>query len=101
MREFFRRIGSAFVRVSAFLTKDISTALSYPGLIGVLVLGPFLILLVFGVSYRDVYRTLRAMIVVPPNSELQDTVRAFAESPEFVIDVVEITPNETRWWTSS
>lgn len=84
-------IGRQIVRILAFVSKEFSTALSQPRLIGVLILGPFLILLLFGVSFRDVARILRAYIVIPEDSELEPTIREFTERSGVVVDVLDIT----------
>jgi ABC-2 type transport system permease protein len=93
MREFFHSIASLLIRISAFVSKELFTVLSQPRLLGVLILGPFLILLIFGISYRDVYRTLRTTVVFPEDSPVEPSVRAFAEQSIFGIEVTEITSN--------
>jgi ABC-2 type transport system permease protein len=44
--------------------------LRQPRLIASLVLGPFLILFLFGIGYRDQNRNMRTILVVPPNSAI-------------------------------
>ena len=52
------------IRVSAFILKEIFEIARQPLLILTLVLGPFLILLFFGLGYRNEPRALRTMFVV-------------------------------------
>lgn len=75
-----RRIGRFFVRVSSFITKEIVEILRQPRLILTLVLGPFLILFLFGIGYRNEARALRTLFVVDPNSELGKQVQDMATS---------------------
>jgi ABC-2 type transport system permease protein len=68
------------IRVSAFIRKEIATILRQPRLIFWLILGPFLILLLFGVGYRNEPRLLKALFVVPPDSQVGAQVEAYAQS---------------------
>lgn len=52
------------IRVSAFVRKELFEILRQPRLILTLVLGPFLILLLFGIGYRNEARVLRTVFVV-------------------------------------
>jgi ABC-2 type transport system permease protein len=63
---FFR----SFIRASSFLRKEISEILRQPRLVATLVLGPFLILLIFGFGYSNQPRTLRTLFVAQTNSPL-------------------------------
>jgi ABC-2 type transport system permease protein len=66
MGNFFRSL----IRASSFLRKEIFEILRQPRLVATLVLGPFLILFIFGIGYRDQSRSLRTLFVVPPNSAI-------------------------------
>jgi len=66
MGDFFRGI----IRSSSFFRKEIFEILRQPRLVATLVLGPFLILFVFGIGYRDQPGSLRTVFVTPPNSAL-------------------------------
>ena len=66
MINFFR----SFIRASSFLRKEISEILRQPQLVATLVLGPFLILLIFGFGYSNQPRTLRTLFVAQTNSPL-------------------------------
>jgi ABC-2 type transport system permease protein len=56
------------IRTSAFLRKEIVEILRQPKLVLTLVLGPFLILLLFGIGYRVEAQSIRAMFVVQPGN---------------------------------
>lgn len=63
-----------FIRTFAFLGKEIFEILRQPQLILTLILGPFLILLLFGIGYRNEARPLRTLFVVPEDSALREAV---------------------------
>src|SRR5512142_459619 len=67
MGNFFRGI----IRSSSFFRKEIFEILRQPRLVGTLVLGPFLILFIFGIGYRDQPRTLRTLFVASEKSAIQ------------------------------
>ncbi len=57
-------------RVSAVLRKEIIEVLRRPGAIFSLILGPFLIMALFGIGYSGVRRPLDTVIVIPPTAGL-------------------------------
>ena len=59
-------MGKLLIRVLSFFTKEINEVRRQPRLVLSLLLGPSLILLLFGVGYRGGQPTMRAAIVVPP-----------------------------------
>src|SRR5207244_11840543 len=69
----------SIVRVSAFLRKEIVVIFRQPRLLLTVVLGPFLILLLFGVGYRGEGRTLRTLFVVAPGDAIENQIRAYAQ----------------------
>jgi ABC-2 type transport system permease protein len=70
----FSGIYKFFVRTSAFVGKEIVEVLRQTPLILTLVLGPFLILLLFGVGYRNEARPLRTLVVMRPDDPVQQQV---------------------------
>ncbi len=72
MRSIFRFL----VRTSSFIRKEIVEILRQPRLLITLVLGPFLILLLFGVGYSAAPIPVRTLFVVPEDSELRETIEA-------------------------
>lgn len=73
-------MGQAFIRTFAFITKEIRTILHQPRLVFSLILGPFLILLLFGVGYQNAPRTLNTLFVVPENSPIEGFVEQYAQN---------------------
>jgi ABC-2 type transport system permease protein len=57
------------IRTSAFVSKELVEILRQTRLLLALVLGPFLILLLFGIGYRNEARPLRTLFVVPAGQE--------------------------------
>ena len=68
------------IRISAFLRKEIFEILRQPRLILTLVLGPFLILLLFGIGFRNEPRALRTLFVVEEGSGLDRQIERYASS---------------------
>jgi ABC-2 type transport system permease protein len=68
------------IRVSAFLLKEIFGIMRQPMLLVTLVLGPFLILLFFGIGFRNQPRALRTLFVVEEGSPLNETIQRYATS---------------------
>jgi len=66
MGNFFRGI----IRASSFFRKEIFEILRQPRLVATLVLGPFLILFIFGIGYRAQARALRTVFVTQSNSAI-------------------------------
>ena len=70
--------GSArmIVRLLALVGKELVEVVRRPGALFSLIIGPFLILAVFGLGYNGVRRPLETIIVIPPSSGLSsDPVR--------------------------
>src|SRR3954447_16974227 len=57
-------------RLLAFVGKELVETIRRPGAIVSLILGPFLIMLVFGLGYSGVRRPLDTVVVAPPESGL-------------------------------
>lgn len=69
------------IRVSAFLGKEIFSVLRQPMLALTLVLGPFLILLLFGLGFRNEPPALRTLFVVPADdSDLMKRIETEANT---------------------
>lgn len=75
-----REIWHSFIRASAFLRKEIVNVLRQPRLVLTLVLGPFIILLVYGIGFREEARPLRTLFVATPDNALRPYVEQYATS---------------------
>jgi len=67
------------VRLMAFVGKEIVETLRRPGAILSLVLGPFLIMAVFGLGYSGVKRPLETVVVAPATSGLPGDVQTYQD----------------------
>ncbi len=69
------------IRISAFLNTEIYGILRQPLLVLTLVLGPFLILLLFGLGFRNEPRALRTLFVLPETeSEFAQQLETYVTS---------------------
>ncbi len=87
MANFFRPV----VRMSSFIRKEIVEILRQPRLIFTLVLGPFLILLIFGIGYRNEPRQLRTLFVAPPGSIMAQDIQRYAPTigPQLIYEGID------------
>jgi ABC-2 type transport system permease protein len=79
------------VRLMAFVGKEIIETLRRPGAIVSLILGPFLIMAVFGLGYSGFKRPLETVIVAPPDSGLPSDVQTYQELAGGGLHVGEVT----------
>jgi ABC-2 type transport system permease protein len=82
------------VRTGAFVRKDIVQILRQPILMLALVLGPFLILLVFGVGLREDDPAVRTIFVAPRDSRMAAEVEQFAQAQSERLTVVGVQEDE-------
>ena len=68
------------IRIYAFVSKELVEVLRQTPLILTLVLGPFLIMLLFGIGFRNEARPLRTLFVVPEDPDLRQEVEDYATS---------------------
>ncbi len=74
-------MGAAWIRivqVVGFLRKELMDVVRQPRLVVMLVFGPFLILLLFGIGYDDRPPPLKTVFVAPPGSSYRDVVNEYA-----------------------
>ncbi len=68
------------VRSTTFLRKELATVFRQPRLILTLILGPFLIMLLFGFAFRGEGRSLRTLFVLKEGSPFAAQVQEFAKT---------------------
>ena len=88
-----RAIAAIIVRLLAFIGKELIETLRRPGAIVSLILGPFLIMAIFGLGYNGVRRPLETMIVAPPTSTLPTDVATYQELAGGGLHVAEVVPD--------
>ena len=79
---------------AAFLRKEAFDVLRQPRLLVTLVLGPFLILLAFGVGYRDEMRPFRTVFVGDPGAALTEQIRLSAERLGPLVQLDDVVDDE-------
>jgi ABC-2 type transport system permease protein len=84
------------IRTSAFLRKEMIEILRQPRLLTSLVLGPFLILLIFGIGYRNEARALQTLFVVPQDSALAQQIEENAATLGPQLIYMGTTPDEAQ-----
>lgn len=77
------------IRISSFVSKELTEIIRQPRLILTLVFGPFLIMFLFGLGYPDQNRQLRTTFVVEDPSSLPGGMQLFTSSPNPAIAVQE------------
>ena len=93
MSNFFRGI----IRASSFFRKEIFEILRQPRLVATLVLGPFLILFIFGIGYRDQPRSLRTLFVAQANSAIAAAdIQKYGESMGSLLIYAGVTADQNE-----
>src|SRR3954451_8135073 len=73
------------MQVASYFRKEVVEVVRQPRLLLTLVIGPFLIMAVFGIGYRDTTQKMRTLFVVPKGSPLVHQVDTYARQlSEFV-----------------
>jgi ABC-2 type transport system permease protein len=89
------RFFKSLIRISSFMGKELTEIFRQPRLILTLVLGPFLIMFLFGLAYPDQGRTLRTTFVVTDPNSFQKEIVTFTESfKSSLIDYVTVSDKE-------
>jgi ABC-2 type transport system permease protein len=78
MARFFKFL----IRISSFMSKELTEILRQPRLILTLVLGPFLIMFLFGLGYPEQNRTLRTTFVAEDPASLGGNMELFMDSAD-------------------
>jgi ABC-2 type transport system permease protein len=86
------------IRASSFLRKEFFEVLRQPRLILTLVLGPFFILLLFGVGFNNANRSFRAVFVAAQDNQIRDKIEEYATSlgPQLIFAGVVTSEAEAR-----
>ncbi|MEO5839357.1 MAG: ABC transporter permease [Acidimicrobiales bacterium] len=76
------------VQVSAFVRKELVEIVRQPRLLITLVFGPFILLVIFGNSYRQEGVRLRTLFVGPPNGAYEKAVEQYSSTLEQYVRVL-------------
>lgn len=86
-----RAILAVVIRLLAFIGKELTETLRRPGAIVSLVLGPFLIMAVFGFGYSGTKRPLETVVVAPPTSGLPTDAASYQALAGGGLHILEVT----------
>lgn len=94
----FGRAVRGVVRTTSFVGKELTEVRRQPRLLLSLVLGPFLILFLFGVGYAANPRDIRTVVVLPSNSPLANNADQYRDAfaKPFVLDSVTQNADQAR-----
>lgn len=80
------RLFKFLIRISSFVSKELTEILRQPRLVLTLVFGPFLIMFLFGLAYPEQNRALRTTYVAEDPSSLEGNIELFTNAVSPVID---------------
>jgi ABC-2 type transport system permease protein len=80
VRDLQRGVGQSVVRMASFTGKELREVLRRPGVLLSLIVGPFLVMFIFGLGYSGYRDPFVTEIVVPPGD-------AFPRDPEYYADL--------------
>jgi ABC-2 type transport system permease protein len=88
----------SFTRISSFLRKELVEVFRRPGAFFSLVLGPFLIMAIFGAGYTGVRRPLETVLVIPPETGLSRNADEYQQlaGPAFHVVQIATDPADAR-----
>ncbi|HEX5824267.1 MAG TPA: ABC transporter permease [Candidatus Limnocylindrales bacterium] len=81
-------------RILAIVGKELISVVRRPGALLSLVLGPFLIMAIFGLGYSGFHRPLDTIVVIPPQTGLPADVRTYAEVGGEGLQIIDVVPDE-------
>jgi ABC-2 type transport system permease protein len=81
------------IRVSAFVRKDVVEIIRQPQLLLGVILGPFILLLVFGASLGDLAPELDTVVVAQRDSALGNLFQRFSFNPSGRFEISDVTPD--------
>jgi len=81
------------IRTLAFVRKDVVEIIRQPQLLLGVILGPFILLLVFGASLGDLAPELETVVVVQRDSALFNVFQQFRFNPSGRFEISEVTPD--------
>ena len=84
----------SLIRTLGFFSKETTSVLRQPRLLGAFVLGPFIILLVFGLGFRGHHPELRAVVVVPDEPSVSDDPEMYRGTLTDPFKLKEVTRDE-------
>jgi ABC-2 type transport system permease protein len=84
-------ISHSIVRIASFTDKELREVLRRPGVMLSLILGPFLIMFLFGLGYSGYRAPFATEIVVPPGSDFSRSAEEYEELAPGRMDVSQVS----------
>lgn len=84
------------LRLSALVGKELVEIMRRPGALVSLVLGPFLIMVIFGLGYNGVRRPLETVVVIPPGSGLPTDAATYQQLAGGGLQVTGVVSDEKQ-----
>ena len=91
-----RTILTTIWRLLAFVGKELVETVRRPGAIVSLVVGPFLIMAVFGLGFSGIRRPLETIVVIPPASQLPATEADYQELAGPALHIAGVVQDRTE-----
>jgi ABC-2 type transport system permease protein len=89
-------LAKALTRILTIVGKELVVTVRRPGALFSLVLGPFLIMAIFGAGYSGYRRPLNTVVVIPPETGLPADVETYAQVAGDGLKIVGVTADETE-----
>ena len=86
-------IAKSATRLLAFIGRELVETTRRPGALLSLVLGPFLVMAIFGLGYSGFKRPLQTILVVPPESGLPTDVATYQEMASTGLEITAVVPD--------
>ena len=88
------RLFKTLTRILAIVGKELVSIVRRPGALVSLVLGPFLIMALFGLGYSGFRRPLDTIVVIPDGSGLPTDVKSYQDVAGEGLQIRAVTPDE-------
>jgi ABC-2 type transport system permease protein len=83
----------SWTRTTSFISKEVIEVIRRPGALFSLILGPFLIMGLFGLGYSGQYRPLNTVLAVPTDSQLPRDIGFYQQFVGDSVRVVDVVDN--------
>ncbi len=84
----------SFIRMTSFIGKELRELGRRPGVVGSLILGPFLVMALFGIGYRGYRDPFRTIIVTPANQNLPQDPAYYEKLAQGRLKVVAVSHDQ-------
>lgn len=85
-----RPLATMVLRLLALIGKELVEVVRRPGALASLVLGPFLIMAVFGLGYDGERRPLQTVVVIPSTADLSRDVKTYQDLAGAGLDIIAV-----------